>query len=80
MLFPFPCQLRLRAVAVPAMALLLVLVVVLVVVLWWGAAQKKGCVPFHPTAAPGHLVLMAISSDGALLPGLLVASQWPSSQ
>lgn len=76
MLFPFPCQLRLRAVAVPAMALLLVLVVVL----WWGAAQKKGCVPFHPTAAPGHLVLMAISSDGALLPGLLVASQWPSSQ
>lgn len=76
MLFPFPCQLRLRAVAVPAMALLLVLVVVLE----WGAAQKKGCVPFHPTAAPGHLVLMAISSDGALLPGLLVASQWPSSQ
>jgi len=76
MLFPFPCQLRLRAVAVPAMALLLVLVVVL----WWGAAQKKGCVPFHPTAAPGHLVLMAISSDGALLPGLLAASQRPSSQ
>lgn len=76
MLFPFPCQLRLRAVAVPAMALLLVLVVVL----WWGAAQKEGCVPFHPTAAPGHLVLMAISSDGALLPGLLAASQRPSSQ
>lgn len=76
MLFPFPCQLRLRAVAVPAMALLLVLVVVL----WWGAAQKKGCVPFHPTVAPGHLVLMAISSDGALLPGLLAASQRPSSQ
>lgn len=76
MLFPFPCQLRLRAVAVPAMALLLVLVVVLE----WGAAQKKGCVPFHPTAAPGHLVLMAISSDGALLPGLLAASQRPSSQ
>lgn len=76
MLFPFPCQLRLRAVAVPAMALLLVLVVVL----WWGAAQKKGCVPFHQTAAPGHLVLMAISSDGALLPGLLAASQRPSSQ
>lgn len=76
MLFPFPCQLRLRAVAVPAMALLLVLVVVL----WWGAAQKKGCVPFHPTAAPGHLVLMAISSEGALLPGLLAASQRPSSQ
>ena len=74
MLFPFPCQLRLRAVAVPAMAL------VLVVVLGWGAAQKKGCVPFHPTAAPGHLVLMAISSDGALLPGLLAASQRPSSQ
>lgn len=76
MLFPFPCQLRLRAVAVPAMALLLVLVVVLE----WGAAQKKGCVPFHPTAAPGHLVLMAISSEGALLPGLLAASQRPSSQ
>lgn len=76
MLFPFPCQLRLRAVAVPAMALLLVLVVVLE----WGAAQKKGCVPFHPTAALGHLVLMAISSEGALLPGLLAASQRPSSQ
>ena len=60
----------------PAMALLLVLVVVLE----WGAAQKKGCVPFHPTAAPGHLVLMAISSEGALLPGLLAASQRPSSQ
>lgn len=38
--------------------------------------QKKGSVPFQLTVAPGHLVLIAISTDGRLFPGLL----GPSSQ